>query len=209
MDERTTSEMEKADKLEQVRSQKQQRLENEKFVHDRFLQEGDFRKFAKQGIAESKKRRQEKQDGYGKDSDKRQRRKLSRQIKDATDAAETGKAAITAFTEIDVSRDVSYFFVITISVLADIFSIVPILGSITAVLFAILIWLVYLISGHFKLKAAQQTTSLVIAVLFELIPGLNFLPFFTASAIINYWIALAARKAEKQKNAKNRPQEEI
>lgn len=211
MDEQKINELKRAQELERVRSWEEERKKYENFASDKYLQKGDFRKFARGGF-EDRRARMARQSGV--EAEKRDKiepainkRGAVGKIRNAKDLAKTGKVALTAFSEISVSRDVGYFLVITISVLADLFSLVPVLGSVMAVLFAILIWMIYLINGHFKIKAAQQTISLVVAALFEIMPGLNLLPFFTASAVINYWIALAARKtkaAEEQKDAKNR-----
>lgn len=214
MERQEISEQEKLRELEIARERDEEaRREYEKNIRGKYLQNGDFRKFAKQGLEDRKTRMAQGanfKDKWDKSFGPATRGKKGEKTggaKNAKDLAKAGRAALTAFSEISFSKDASYFLVITISILADLFSLVPILGSVIAVLFAILIWMIYMISGHFRVKAAQQTISLVVAALFEIFPGLNILPFFTASAIINYWIALAAKKAKKietQENAENR-----
>jgi hypothetical protein len=175
-------------------------------VRNRQLQKGDFKSFTKEAIKASNIRRRDSKGEYSRFKEQlshqgvlqKTRKKGIRRVMNPDNLKEKGLAHLTAFTEIDASKDAGFFLIIMISILADIFSLVPILGSVMAVLFAILIWMMYLLGGYLKKKAPEKMMVLGGSALLELFPFLNFLPFFTASAIINYWMTLAERKVKQQ-----------
>ncbi len=107
-------------------------------------------------------------------------------------------SAATAFTEMSFSD--YQLWVLLFSILADIFTLFPIVGNLIAILFAVLIWVIYFLNGHFrKDRWAAKMGVKVTADLFEILGfGINFLPFFTSSALINYWITLTERKMKKE-----------
>lgn len=121
-------------------------------------------------------------------------------------SAKTAAAATTAFTEIS-SDDWYHWVVIMLSILADLFTLIPILGTFLAIVFGILIWLLYAMNGHYKKRVGAKAATLGITVILELIPFLDALPFFTLSAIINYWLSLADKKVKRQDREKQQQQE--
>lgn len=111
------------------------------------------------------------------------------------------KKMALAFTAINPAEDAVHWVVIFISIMADIFTIVPIIGSFFALLFGGLIWFIYALSGHFKKAPGVKAATTAISQFFEVF-GLGFLPLFTLSAIMNYWFALAEKKLKKEEEEK-------
>jgi len=77
---------------------------------------------------------------------------------------------------------------------------------------AIFVGMAYLFAGHFKeTKETRAHLRLLIMLGFdimELVPMLNFLPGFTASFMLNYWLALNARAIEaERRKAQQRSQQ--
>ena len=105
------------------------------------------------------------------------------------------KDAISIFSKINLEKDVFYFLVIVLSVLADIFSIIPFIGSIFSIVFSIFFFFCYLMIGHYKQRAFTKAIISGGSFLGEII-GFQFsvLPFFTVSAFVNYGLTLLERK---------------
>ncbi len=124
-----------------------------------------------------------------------EKQSFKKNTKNITDAS---FAAASAFTEVSLSD--YQFWVVIFSILADVFTLFPIIGNLMAVIFAILFWIIYFFNGHFKQdRWAAKMGIKIIADLLEIFGlGINFLPFFTASALMNYWITLTERKMEKE-----------
>jgi|GEM_PF-5875552 len=116
----------------------------------------------------------------------------------AKDSLKMSVSAATAFTEMSFSD--YQLWVLLFSILADIFTLFPVVGNLMAILFAVFIWVIYFLNGHFKKdRWAAKMGVKVTADIFEILGfGINFLPFFTSSALINYWITLTERKAKKE-----------
>jgi hypothetical protein len=105
------------------------------------------------------------------------------------------KNAVTAFQGIDLSRDVFYFLVIVFSFLADLLTLIPVVGNIFAIMFSAIIWVFYLFSGNL---GRRRIAVIIVAQLIEiLLPGFNALPFFTISALVVYWLVLIDRKKQQ------------
>ena len=102
--------------------------------------------------------------------------------------------------EIDIGQDGIYFVIIMISIIADVFTIFPVVGSIMAIFFAVLIWMLYALTGDFfggKKISLKLGTNLGAGAFETLVPGLNVLPAFTGAAIFSYILVLADRAEKK------------
>lgn len=125
--------------------------------------------------------------------------KKGKGLKDAKGMYNAGKQvknAINAYHEVDLSKDFFYFLVIAFSFLADLLTLIPIVGNIFAIIFSVIIWVFYLFSGNLGRK---RIAVVIVAQLFEiLLPGFNALPFFTISALVVYWLVLIDRKNKDQ-----------
>ncbi|HHX58942.1 MAG TPA: hypothetical protein GX706_04245 [Candidatus Moranbacteria bacterium] len=102
--------------------------------------------------------------------------------------------------EIDIGQDGIYFGIIMISIIADIFTIFPGEGNIMAIFFAVLIWILYTLTGDFfggKKINLKLGTNLGTGFFETFAPGLNALPAFTGAAILSYILVLAERAEEK------------
>jgi hypothetical protein len=109
------------------------------------------------------------------------------------------KSMVSAFTVIDFSRDAPWLIVIFFSVFADLLTLIPFAGNLFAFIFSFFFFFYYLISGHYKNRATVKIGITGLATMLETLGvGINVLPFFTVSAVINYWLVLVERK-EKQK----------
>ena len=120
------------------------------------------------------------------------KRKLSLRNVSSKDAV----FAAAAFTAIDFQKDGFHFAVIIFSLIADGITIIPIVGSFLAIPISILIWILYAIGGHLKHRVGRKAVITGVSQACELFGfmGLSFLPFYTISALINYWLALIERK---------------
>jgi uncharacterized membrane protein YphA (DoxX/SURF4 family) len=106
----------------------------------------------------------------------------------------TGSVA-TAFTAIDFSRDAPWLIVIFFSIFADLLTFIPFAGNLFALIFSVFFFFYYLINGHYKNRAVVKIGVTGLAAVLETLGiGINILPFFTASAAINYWLVLTERK---------------
>lgn len=107
------------------------------------------------------------------------------------------KNAISAFKGVDLSKDFFYFLVIVFSFLADLLTLVPVVGNMFAIMFSAIIWVFYLFSGNL---GRRRIAVVIVAQLIEiLLPGVNAFPFFTISALVVYWLVLIDRKGKEQK----------
>lgn len=116
----------------------------------------------------------------------------------ATDTVKQAENMASAYKEIDLSKDAPWLIVIAFSIIADLFTLIPIVGSIFALFFSVFFWFYYLINGHYKKRKAVKVMISGISSGLEILGvGLNMLPFFTTAAIINYWLVLGERKNKK------------
>jgi len=108
------------------------------------------------------------------------------------------KALPLAFTAFTFEKFGYHFFVILFSVLADLFTLIPIFGSLVAFLANIVIWIIYALNGHFRTSPKVKiATTMTAEVIETFLPVINALPFYTFSALINLWIDLAEEKANQ------------
>ncbi|MEA1925834.1 MAG: hypothetical protein U9M90_01120 [Patescibacteria group bacterium] len=128
-------------------------------------------------------------------------KKIAPKALSAASQAKAAKKMALAFTAINPMEDAVHWVVIFISIMADVFTIIPIIGSFFALLFGGLIWFIYALSGHFKKAPGVKAATTAISQFFEVF-GLGFLPLFTMSAIINYWFALAEKKLKKEEEGR-------
>ncbi len=114
-----------------------------------------------------------------------------------------------AFTEARPGEDFIYFLIIILSLLADAFGILLYGSNLTAIFFSALFWILYALKGHFrkrwKKKIAVTGGSQMIEI-FGL--GINILPAFTFSGLMNYWFVLAERRMAKVDSGKNKQQKD-
>ncbi len=109
--------------------------------------------------------------------------------------AQTAAAMGSAFTAINPIKDAIHYAVIGIAVLADIFTIVPLLGSAIAIIFMLATWILYGMHGHFKRSPEKKILVMLMCYGVELI--FSTAPTFIISALANYWLALADRKVKE------------
>lgn len=110
--------------------------------------------------------------------------------------------------EIRPGQDLIYFIIIIFSMIADVFTLFPIIGNFLALFWMVLIWILYVLAGDFfKGKTiGLRLASNFGAGFFEVfVPGLNILPVFTGVAILNYTLVL---KDRKEQNTKHKETEE-
>ncbi len=111
----------------------------------------------------------------------------------------------TAFAEIDLSKDWPHWIIIAVSIIADLFSAVPYAGNLFSIFFAVVIWVLYLLFGHFSLggkKAVKKMARRIAVILGShaaeiFLVFINIFPFFLGSALVNYWFDLADRRETK------------
>jgi len=124
--------------------------------------------------------------------------------------AKLAKELPLAFTAINPSEDAIQLLIIAFSIMGDILTIVPAVGSLLALPFIIMVWFFYLLDGHFKKSAGRKLFTTGIFQSVELV--FSTLPALTASALINYWYYLADKKLvakEGQKKQQQQQQQEI
>ena len=127
-------------------------------------------------------------------------------VKGMYSAGKQVKNAISAFHEVDLSRDIFYLLVIVFSFLADLLTLIPVVGNIFAIMFSAIIWVFYLFSGNL---GRRRIAIVIVAQLIEiLLPGVSALPFFTISALVVYWLVLIDRKG-KERNQQIRKNKQI
>ncbi len=129
-------------------------------------------------------------------------KKIAPKTFNAARQVKTAKKMAFAFTAINPMEDAVHWVVILISIMADIFTLVPVIGSFFALLFGGLIWFIYALSGHFKKAPGVKVATTAISQFFEVF-GLGFLPLFTTSAIMNYWFVLAEKKLNREESRKS------
>jgi len=116
----------------------------------------------------------------------------------AINAVKQSKSLATAYSAVDFSKDAPYLIIIVFSILADLFTLIPLFGNIFALIFSVFFWVYYLISGHYKNRATVKIAITGLATFLEIFGfALNMLPFFTTSALINYWLILGERKSKQ------------
>ena len=104
-----------------------------------------------------------------------------------------------AFSAVDPGKDAGHFLVIALSILADLLTLIPFIGSIFAFFFTAVFVALYWIIGNYKNSPEAKIITQVLCYMLEVLPvGIGVLPFFTTSAVVNYWIALARRKSAQQ-----------
>lgn len=132
------------------------------------------------------------------------RRSKAGQALDMKREAELAKELPFAFTAIDPAEDFVHWLIIGFSVAADVLTFVPAIGSVIALPFIGLVWFFYLLEGHFKKSPVRKIGTTGFFQFFELL--FSTLPALTASALVNYWFALADKKLTA-KEEKKRQQE--
>lgn len=116
-------------------------------------------------------------------------------LKNSANVVDQTKNMATACSAIDFGKDAPWLIVILFSIIADLFTLIPLFGSAFALVFSVFFWVYYAISGHYKNRAVTKAAITGLATVLEVVGvGINMLPFFTASALINYWLILAERK---------------
>jgi hypothetical protein len=92
-------------------------------------------------------------------------------------------------------EDGIYIMIFIVSVLADLISLMPIVGGAMAVFLIPVIWILYLVAGHFKKRwSIKASTNLVTQVAETVGVGINALPFYTVNAVVNYLMILNERR---------------
>ena len=115
------------------------------------------------------------------------------------DLIKSAKQLPLAFTAIDLSKDGMQFVVIMVSIIADLFTLIPAVGGFFAFVFSIVIWVLYAVSGHLNKRVGRKVIVTSVSQFAEIFGFvINALPFFTISALVNYWFALADRKAQQE-----------
>lgn len=137
----------------------------------------------------------QKSDDDGAKSKSSKKSKALNNAKSMYSAGKQVKNAVAAIQGIDLSKDIFYFLVIVFSFLADLLTLIPVVGNIFAIMFSAIIWVFYLFSGNL---GRRRIAVIIIAQLIEiLLPGFNVLPFFTISALVVYWLVLIDRKKQQ------------
>lgn len=80
-----------------------------------------------------------------------------------------------------------WMLIFLLSIMADLFTLIPIAGSFFSIIFSFFIWLTYLINGYYRKRIGFKAISTGTTAFLEFIPVLDVLPFYTLSAIVNYW----------------------
>lgn len=119
-------------------------------------------------------------------------RSKARKALDAKREVDLAKELPFAFTAVDPSEDFIHLLIIAFSLLADLLTIVPAIGSFIAIPFILLVWFFYLLDGHFKKSPARKIFTTGIFQFVEII--FSTLPALSASAFLNYWYYLADKK---------------
>ncbi len=105
------------------------------------------------------------------------------------------KARQTIIPKVKPKEDGIYLIIFMVSVLADLLTLVPVVGGGMAILVIPVIWILYLVAGHFRKRwGLKVTTNMVTQVTETLGVGLNALPFYTVNAFVNYLIVLYDRQ---------------
>jgi hypothetical protein len=89
-------------------------------------------------------------------------------------------------------KDTGMWVVIFIlSILADFFTLIPIAGTFFSIFFSVGIWFVYAVNGYFNKNFGAKLATMGTTSIMELLPIIDALPFYTASAFINYtWLSV-------------------
>lgn len=96
------------------------------------------------------------------------------------------------------SRDIFFLLAITMAMLKDIFD-VGLIGMIATPLILIITIVAMFVCGSNNFFGKKKATTLLLGNLFEILPGLNFLPLETLSTILIYIFLLQERKEAHQK----------
>ncbi len=120
---------------------------------------------------------------------------------------EKAKSLLTVFSAVDLIQDIPYLFIFLFSILADVFTLIPYVGNVSAFFFSMVIWVLYFFAGHFSggkrvfLKVGSNAFGQISEII---LTAINALPFFTAMAIINYVLILLERKEKQVKKIKQK-----
>lgn len=169
-----------------------------------------YQKLQKDRIRDSKKQMRRTSGKAGSDRGAGRKRARPRRSKaskalDMKREAQLAKELPFAFTEIDPSEDFVHWLIIGLSIMGDVLTIIPAVGSLIALPFVGLVWFFYLLEGHFKKSPVRKIATTGICQTAELL--LSTLPALTASALINYWFALADKKLTAKEQRKRQQQE--
>ena len=127
------------------------------------------------------------------------RMSAKKKVPSKKDLIKSAKQLPLAFTAIDFSKDGMQFVVIMVSIIADLFTLIPAVGGFFAFVFSIVIWVLYAVSGHLKKRVGRKVVVTSVAHATEILGFvINKLPFFTIAALINYWFTLADRRAQQE-----------
>ena len=110
------------------------------------------------------------------------------------------KDFLTAWTKADFGRDGGFFVTIGISMIADFFGLIPYLGAFLGIFFSIILWTLYFMMGQLENRLAAKVTIASICSALETLGGIfliSFLPMFTFSSGMIYWLELSQRKANE------------
>lgn len=110
-------------------------------------------------------------------------------------------SGVDVFKQINFSKDGLQFLVIILSIIADLFGIIPIplIGSLATLVFVPCIYLCYILTGHFKRRAELKIGVSLVCQMAELVLGvigLGAIAFYTISALANYYFVLVERGSE-------------
>lgn len=109
--------------------------------------------------------------------------------------------ALSAFTEINPLQDWAHFLIITFSVVADWIGSSPYLGAVMGIFFSIVFYVLYFLTGELKNRTVAKVVISGLAYFLESVGGvllISFLPLFTVSASVIYWVELSYRKENKK-----------
>ncbi|MDZ7611176.1 MAG: hypothetical protein U5L10_00205 [Candidatus Moranbacteria bacterium] len=129
--------------------------------------------------------------------------KGSRGSKGSVAGIKSAGASLTAFTEIDPLKDAVLIWIVILSIIADILSAAPFVGGAISLVFTVLLFILLKIGGYLKISPFKKIVingggyggEIILGFL-----GLGIVPFFTMTAIANYWMILKERKEEKKES---------
>lgn len=161
-------------------------------LNDQRVKEGKLK------MREANKKREKQASSRAGTRTRRTGRRKQTALQRATDLkrqAQTTMALGGAFTAIDPLKDWVHLFVIGIAVLADICTLIPVVGSLIAIIFIMATWMLYGLHGHFRKSPEKKIITTFLCYLIELIFSTS--PTFLIAALANYWLALADRKVDQ------------
>lgn len=85
-----------------------------------------------------------------------------------------------------------WFMIFMVSILGDILTLMPLVGSLFSIPISATIWFIYAINGYFGRNMGAKLATQAVTSCAELLPMVDALPIFTLSAVLNY--RLLARK---------------